>query len=114
MFKKIDIKKFGLYKEFRWLANLPEMSRVNIIYGRNYSGKTTLSRIFDGISLGQLHKKYPDGEFTVYGDGFTVSETNMKDCPYAIRVYNSEYVKRNLGWLNDEESGEIRPFAADR
>ena len=49
MFTKIDIKKFGLYKEFRWLANLPEMSRVNIIYGRNYSGKTTLSRIFDGI-----------------------------------------------------------------
>lgn len=111
MFKKIDIKKFGLYKEFRWLANLPEMSRVNIIYGRNYSGKTTLSRIFDGISLGQLLKKYSDGEFTVYGDGFTVSETNMKDCPYAIRVYNSEYVKRNLGWLNDEEGGEIKPFA---
>ena len=111
MFTKIDIKKFGLYKDFRWQMNLPEMSRVNIIYGRNYSGKTTLSRIFDEISFGQLHKKYLDGKFTVYGDGITVNETNMKDCPYAIRVYNSEYVKRNLGWLNDEEGGEIKPFA---
>jgi len=114
MFTKIDIKKFGLYKDFRWLVNLPAMSRVNIIYGRNYSGKTTLSRIFDGISLGQLHKHYLDGEFTLYTDDETVTEITqetMKDCPYAVRVYNSDYVKRNLGWLNDEEGGEIKPFA---
>ena len=52
MFTKIDIKKFGLYKDFKW-AGLPELSRVNIIYGRNYSGKTTLSRIFDGVFLGE-------------------------------------------------------------
>ena len=114
MFTKIDIKKFGLYKDFRWLANLPVMSRVNIIYGRNYSGKTTLSRMFDGVAMKQLHKNYADGEFCLYTDDGTVgtiTQANMKDCPYAVRVYNSDYVKRNLGWLNDEEGGEILPFA---
>ena len=115
MFTKIDIHKFGLYKDFRWVKNLPEMSRVNIIYGRNYSGKTTLSRIFDGLSQGQLHKNYSNGAFTLYTDDETISEVtekNMKDeCPFVIRVYNSDYVKRNLSWLNDEEGGEIKPFA---
>ena len=95
MFTKIDIKKFGLYKDFMW-DTLPNLGRVNIIYGRNYSGKTTLSRIFDSMGQGELHKD---------------SQSNMKDCPYAIRVYNSDFVKRNLSWLNDEDGGEIKPFA---
>lgn len=112
MFTKIDIKKYGLYKDFTW-GSLPELGRVNIIYGRNYSGKTTLSRIFDGISLGQLHKNYLDGEFTLHTEDDTVktvTKDNMNDCPYPVRVYNSDYVDRNLSWLRNEEEGEIIPF----
>lgn len=112
MFTKIDIKKFGLYKDFTW-DKLQDFGRVNIIYGRNYSGKTTLSRIFDGVSQKQLHKDYLDGEFTIHTDDDvikTVTQGNMNDCPYAVRVYNSDYVKRNLSWLSNEENGEIQPF----
>ena len=113
MFTKIDIKKFGLYKDFVWPKDLQPFGRVNIIYGRNYSGKTTLSRIFDGVSQGVLHKDYTDGEFTIETDDDStkvITQSNMNDCPYAVRVYNSDYVKRNLGWLNNEENGEIVPF----
>ncbi len=109
MFTKIDIKNFGLYKDFTW-GGLPEFGRVNIIYGRNYSGKTTLSRIFDSVSQGALHKDYLDGQFTVYGEGFTITEESLRDCPYAVRVYNTDYVNRHLSWLRNEEEGEIQPF----
>jgi len=114
MFTKIDIKKFGLYKDFMWPEDLHPFGRLNIIYGRNYSGKTTLSRIFDSVGQGELHKDYMDGEFTLYTDDTatpTVTEKNMKACPYNIMVYNADFVKRNLSWLNDEEDGEIKPFA---
>lgn len=113
MFTKIDIKKFGLYKDFTW-DTLPTLGRVNIIYGRNYSGKTTLSRIFDSVGQGELHKDYQDGKFTLHTDDVampTVTESNLKYCPYSVRVYNSDFVKRNLSWLNDEDGGEIKPFA---
>lgn len=114
MFTKIDIEKFGLYKDFEW-NTLPALGRVNIIYGRNYSGKTTLSRIFDSVSLGKLHKDYLDGKFKLYTDETsptTVTESTISDgCPYQVRVYNTDYVKRNLDFLNNEESGEITPFA---
>ena len=78
MFTKIDIEKFGLYNDFKW-DTLPALGRVNIIYGRNYSGKTTLSRIFDSVSLGKLHKDYLDGKFKLYTDETTpttVTESN--------------------------------------
>ena len=114
MFTKIDIKKFGLYRDFRWHpTKMQVFDQVNIIYGRNYSGKTTLSRIFDSVSQGMLHKNYLDGEFTLYTDDSSVpevKESNMKDCPYLVRVYNSDYVGRNLGWLRNEDAGEIRSF----
>ena len=53
MIKKFkEIKNLATYKRFVWdekvyhQNNQPyEFSDINILYGRNYSGKTTLSRI---------------------------------------------------------------------
>jgi len=60
MITKIDIEKFGLFKDYQWSKNFGNDSnagvfkKVNIIYGRNYSGKTTLSRMFRCIEAGKL------------------------------------------------------------
>ena len=117
MFAKIDIKKFGLYKDFTWHpVMMKDFDQVNIIYGRNYSGKTTLSRIFDSISQGKLHDDYLDGEFDLTDDtgkmihagGGVITKDAGLD--WQVRVYNTDYVRRNLGWLNNEEAGEIRSF----
>ncbi|MEB3733722.1 AAA family ATPase [Halopseudomonas pachastrellae] len=32
-----------------WRQNIAEFKKINILYGRNYSGKTTLSRIFRAL-----------------------------------------------------------------
>lgn len=58
MIKKINIGNLGLYQNFQWDLsvrdtpgnNIKEFKKENIIYGRNYSGKTTLSRIIRSIS----------------------------------------------------------------
>ena len=107
MFKKIDIKRFGLYKDFKWPEDLPEFGRLNVIYGRNYQGKTTLSRIFGSVGGRILHPNYMDGQFKLYGEGCTVDEDHL-DCPYEVRVYNSDFVRLNLSWLNDETGGDIK------
>jgi len=95
---------------------MKDFGQVNIIYGRNYSGKTTLSRIFDSISQGKLHDDYLDGEFDLTDDtgkmihagGGVITKDAGLD--WQVRVYNTDYVRRNLGWLNNEEAGEIRSF----
>lgn len=110
MFKKIDIKKFGLYKRFVWQANMKPFSRVNIIYGRNYSGKTTLSRIFDCVGQAAMHKDYADGEFTLKTDTDEEVTNNNLEYDGLVRVYNADYVSQNLSWLKNEDEGEIKSF----
>ena len=112
MFKSIDIAKFGLFTRFNWQNNLKEFERVNIIYGRNYSGKTTLSRIFDCVAQGKMHKDYADGTFTLHTDSKRTPEVTNSNLHYdgLVRVYNADFVSRNLSWLKNEDKGEIRPF----
>lgn len=114
MFQKIDIKKFGLFCDYKWSQNIgnnPDdiFKKINIIYGRNYSGKTTLSRIFRCIEEKKIHEKYSDGEFNITNeDGGIISNTNL-NCSCNVRVYNTDFVKDNLSILHDD-NGEIKPF----
>lgn len=59
MIKSINkIKNFGLFKDFKWNSNIPNFSQYNLIYGWNYSGKATLSRMFRCIESKLLHSEY--------------------------------------------------------
>ena len=56
MFNQIDITCFGSFSGLIWKKsvrdsgnNVQDFKRLNILYGRNYSGKTTLSRIFRAL-----------------------------------------------------------------
>lgn len=115
MIKKIDIQKFGLFSNYNWNSEVgsdPEkdvFKKVNIIYGRNYSGKTTLSRIFRCVETKKLHKDYCDAEFTLStNDDTIINESNLTYLKN-IRVYNTDFIKENLSWLHNED-GEILPF----
>ena len=119
MFTKIKkIDKYAVFNNFDWDAtvrdkgnNVVEFKDINIIYGRNYSGKTTLSRIFRSLEKGELNKKYPDATFEFAHTGSErLCHLDVANCSYDIRVYNRDYVNENLKLLSDED-GTIRPFA---
>lgn len=115
MITKIDIQNFGLFSDYNWDSEVGSdpvrdiFKKVNIIYGRNYSGKTTLSRIFRCVENGELHKDYNDAKFTILTDGTTKIDHSNLGYSKTIRVYNSDFVKDNLSWLHDNR-GEILPF----
>jgi wobble nucleotide-excising tRNase len=112
MITKVDIQKFGLYNNYSWnveIGNNETFRRLNIIYGRNYSGKTTLSRIFKCLEDSSLHKNYSACQFSIsLSDGSTVSNLQFSSS-FKIRVYNSDFVKENLSWLYNDD-GTINPF----
>ncbi|WP_285054512.1 AAA family ATPase [Pedobacter ginsengisoli] len=115
MILKIDISKFGLFNEYAWetfLGKKETFRKLNIIYGRNYSGKTTLSRIFKCIEDAILHEDYPDCNFSMLLDnGDLITECNVGDfiSEHKVRVYNTDFVRRNLSWLHKND-GSIEPF----
>lgn len=104
-----------MYHNYLWDAAIGRdevFRRLNIIYGRNYSGKTTLSRIFKCIEDNCLHGDYADCNFSITTDnGTVVTHTNLPAFGAAnkIRVYNSDFVRENLSWLHNID-GSIKPF----
>jgi wobble nucleotide-excising tRNase len=116
MFQKIDIQNFGLFNNYRWDDHVGKdlsssiFKKINIIYGRNYSGKTTLSRIFRWIEMGIPNERYINSQFLITDDNRNTISEKQLICPYKIRVYNTDFIKTNLGWLYDNENGEIKPF----
>ena len=119
MFTKIKkIDNYAVFNNFDWNAtvrdkgnNVAEFKDINIIYGRNYSGKTTLSRIFRSLEKGQLNEKYPNATFEFEHTGTDrMCYLDVANCSYDIRVYNRDYISENLKLLIDDD-GTIKPFA---
>src|SRR5690554_6800920 len=111
MITKIDyIRNFGIYKNFNWgdSNEFVEFKDKNIIYGWNYSGKTTLSRIFATLRDGKIFSDYPEGEFKLTcSDKTTYSISDLIDFPHKVLVFNSDYVRENLRWELDDEINAI-------
>lgn len=111
MISKFDyIKNFGIYKNFIWgnSNEIVDFKEKNIIYGWNYSGKTTFSRIFSALRDGEIFSDYPVGEFKLTcSDKTTYSTSDIKGFPHKVLVFNSDYVRENLRWELDDEINAI-------
>ena len=117
MIEKIDIKKFGSFNDFVWNSsvknkdgNSTEFKKLNIIYGRNYSGKTTLSKIFQSLEMNILPEKYDSPDFSIKTDSTIIQQNLIGANDLDVRVYNKDFTDRNLSFLKDDD-GKIAPFA---
>lgn len=115
MIKKIDIASYGLFQDFSWLGSIganAEFKQYNIIYGRNYSGKTTLSRILHSLETRQPNSDYENGNFAItLSDGTIVTAAELSSFPDSlkVRVFNEDFIKANLNWFHRRD-GTIEPF----
>ncbi len=110
--KKIDsIKNIAVFKDFRWASsvrdgdnNIAEFKKINILYGRNYSGKTTLSRIFRALETGSISDKYSSPEFQLaFNGGSTATQNSLTSHGQVVRVFNEDFVRDNLRFIMDDE-----------
>ena len=105
--KKIKkIKNLATFNDFRWRDKCKEFSRYNFFYGWNYSGKTTLSRIFRCLEKKARHSDFPNAEFSIETDSVNITQQDISR-DYPIRTFNEEFVEENFHWNNEE--AEIDP-----
>ena len=99
MISKINkIKNFGVFKNFNGSVS-PEFKTFNLIYGWNYSGKTTFSRVFRCFEKSKLHDDYTKATFELESNGVKYDQAfALKP---NIRVFNSDFIKENLKWDAD-------------
>lgn len=116
-FKEID--GIAVYKNFLWDSTVLDdknsqplcFGRVNIIYGRNYSGKTTLSRILRSFETNFLDSKYGAPTFSLeMANGTILTQENLQQKDFLFRVFNKDFVLDNLKFIVDPNE-KIKAFA---
>lgn len=108
--KRIDIKDFGCYKNYNQhgqsgIGNDFNDERINIFYGRNYSGKSTYSKIFQSIELKQLPEKYENIDFEVKLANHRIIKSNEigSELPIDCKVFNQRFIDDNIYLHNDNK-----------
>ena len=98
MIQQIEhLRDFGIYRNFQG-GGLPAFARCNLIYGWNYSGKTTLSRLFQILEKPDRVASWPNSSFRLtLSDASAVTHTSLVTTPPPMtRVFNREFVTWNF------------------
>lgn len=97
------LRGFGVFQDLRKTNDLPEFAAKNIIYGWNYSGKTTLSRFFDVLGSGVPYPDFSQAAFEVKLDGgASITETTLNPPRVTIEVFNSDFIASQLDWSGED------------
>lgn len=110
MITKINkIHDFGIFRDFTWPTSwLPNFQRHNLFYWWNYSGKTTISRVFRSFEKQQKHIDYPGATFSLFDGTRNYTSDDLFSLPN-IRVFNIDFINENLKWYSDDEN-QIEPI----
>ena len=92
------IRDYRIFRDYRWPPDLHPFARVNVIYGWNGSGKTSLSTLLEHVAdrtpltEGEVTFEFASGSVT--GDRLGVA--SVPD----MRVFNRRFVDRTIGAIN--------------
>lgn len=92
------LQAFGVFENFTWPSGAPAFKRYNLLYGWNYSGKTTLSRAFRCFELRRLHQDFPNAQVQLKLADGTVHDYSSSTDTGVFRVFNSDFVRDNLSF----------------
>lgn len=91
------IRNLGLFEAYDHVAALPGFKRFNLVYGWNGTGKTTLSNLFSALESGSI-SNYPSLEYELETESGSYGQGQPFD--RKVRVFNREYVEKNVQILN--------------
>lgn len=101
MIRRIQhIKAFGVFADFQWPPALPEFKQFNLIYGWNYSGKTTLSRAFRCFEQKLPHVDFAGAQVQLKADDGTVHHLAAPQAAPVFRVFNNDFIRENLSFAD--------------
>ena len=113
MITKINkLKRFGIFQNYTW-GTIDAFKNKNLVYGWNYSGKTTLSKLFQVLEFKDKNRCFGGSEIEITTNDGTITKTynqdNLNTFPFYVKVFNSEYIKRIFTW--DEPKAGFNPIS---
>ena len=113
--KFVRIENAGIFKDFRWnndKTQLPDYKKTSIIYGQNYSGKTTLSRIVRAFETKKLPKGFESANFVLQLEDKELSNSDITqaESSFTPRVYNEDYIRENITFFGEDNTPHSKSF----
>jgi wobble nucleotide-excising tRNase len=102
-----NIKNFGIFQDYSHDANLKDFNRYNLFYGWNGSGKSTLASLLESLERKEQSQEYQTSEWAIDTDNAQIMQGNVNSNNLNIRVFNKNFVERNVFTLNDKIKGII-------
>ncbi|MEC5171542.1 AAA family ATPase [Chryseobacterium nepalense] len=106
------LKRFGIYQNYTWGA-IDDFKKKNLVYGWNYSGKTTLSKLFQVLEFKDKNRCFGGSEIEITINNGTTTQAYNQDTinsfPFVVKVFNSDYIKRIFTW--DEPTSGFNPIS---
>lgn len=92
------MSNFGIFRDFTGndQSGVPAFKKRNLIYGWNYSGKTTISRLFQTLQFPDRPLIHSDGRFRITFSNNSEASQATRNSPYPIRVFNRDYIEANF------------------
>jgi wobble nucleotide-excising tRNase len=100
------IEDFGVFQDYRWPDALPNFKQLNLLYGWNYAGKTTVSRIFRCFEQKTLHADFAGAQVQLMDNSGTIHHLSSPHSAPVFRVFNSDFIRENLSF----EDGSASPI----
>lgn len=99
MIEKVNIIKLASFKDYNQEFNF---QKINVFFGYNGCGKTTLSRIVNCLEKNEIIEELETEddcllEFSIKIDNQTFSEKNLSN-DLKIKVFNQDYVNKNINY----------------
>lgn len=109
-----SIQNLGVYKNYMRTGDIRDFNDKNIIYGWNYCGKTTLSRLLNWLNANcGIDEDYIGTTFEIeLEDGTKITQANkVISSPCVVQVFNSDFILNNLQFASDDN--KIKAIAFD-
>lgn len=98
------IKDSGIFSDYRWDSTLPPLGRINLIYGPNGSGKTSLAGVLYGLQRAVDSEGFKRISLTLDDKGTTRTTNGLDDLMFdRVCVFSEHYVARNH-WFTPAEA----------
>jgi wobble nucleotide-excising tRNase len=93
------IQGFGIFDDYAKPPTIADFAEKNVIYGWNYSGKTTISRLLNALETKKLPSDFHAARFSLVDHGgANITEASLGTCDKVVAVFNSDFISKNLSW----------------
>lgn len=98
------INEEGLFQDFTWPNDLADFSAVNLIYGWNGTGKTTLSNLMAKFANQDEMKKL---NAKIIIDDKDMPSPQSDELSYHVKVFNRNYISKTISVMSEDKVDPI-------